>query len=390
MTIKTYPRELLRIFFALNSLLFSINVISQPVNQSFQIDGTLISPVYGTLYLTYYSSIRKKRIDDSCKIVRGKFAFRGMLSEPAVAFLSLTKEIPINSQTTTMFIEPGLMQLKLTTDPVKVKMISGPKTQFEYENLNAKKKILETTYKKTIAEFETAEDGKRKDEIEIELAPYYKATRQLDIDFFTTYPQSFVTGFLLQYYYRSISIDSLQAYYNAMGKILKESIYGDQLQDIIQRKSLRVSGKKAPDFTSITNSGQIISLSDFRGRYILLDFWAHWCVPCRKSSPKLIQLFNKYHLLGLEIIGVADDDFKTEEWTKAIESDKIGIWYNVLRGLQKNKGEEVDKTKSINDMYNVQVLPAKVLIDHSGIIIGRYEGTEADEKLEKKLSKIFE
>ncbi len=387
---KTYPRELLRIFFALNSLVFSINVISQPVGQSFQIDGTLISPVYGTIYFSYYSSIRKKRIDDSCKIVRGKFAFRGMLSEPAVAFLSLTKEIPINSQTTNMFIEPGLMKLKLTTDPVKVKMISGKKTQSEYENLNAKKKILETIYKKTIAEFETEEDGKRKDEIEIELAPYYKATRQLDIDFFTTHPQSFVTGFLLQYYYRSISIDSLQAYYNAMGEILKESIYGDQLQDIIQRKILRVSGKKAPDFTSLTNSRQIISLSDFKGRYVILDFWAHWCVPCRQSLPGLIQLFNKYHDKGLEIIGVADDDTSQDEWKQAIENDKVGIWYNVLRGLKKSALGDIDKTKSINDLYNVNLLPTKILIDQSGSIIGTYVGTEADEKLEKKLQKIFE
>lgn len=113
-------------------------------------------------------------------------------------------------------------------------------------------------------------------------------------------------------------------------------------------------------------------------------------MPCRQSSPDLIKLFNKYHDKGLEIIGVADDDTYQDEWKKAIENDKVGIWYNVLRGLEKNAAEEIDKTKSINDMYNVNLLPTKILIDQSGMIIGTYIGTEADEKLEKKLKKIFE
>lgn len=113
-------------------------------------------------------------------------------------------------------------------------------------------------------------------------------------------------------------------------------------------------------------------------------------MPCRKSSPDIIKLFNKYHDKGLEIIGVADDDFEQLEWRKAIENDKIGIWYNVLRGLKKNKLEEIDKTESLNDIYNVHALPTRILIDHSGMIIGTYEGTDADEKLQKKLSKLFE
>lgn len=194
----------------------------------------------------------------------------------------------------------------------------------------------------------------------------------------------------MQQYYRTLTADSLQLYYDAMGYILKESIYGDQLKDVIRRKKIRLPANRAADFSTVTNTNQTISLSDFKGRYVLLDFWAHWCVPCRKSSPDLIKLFNKYHDKGLEIIGVADDDFEQLEWRKAIENDKIGIWYNVLRGLKKNKLEEIDKTESLNDIYNVHALPTRILIDHSGMIIGTYEGTDADEKLQKKLSKLFE
>jgi len=63
-----------------------------------------------------------------------------------------------------------------------------------------------------------------------------------------------------------------------MGYILKESIYGDQLKDVIRRKKIRLPANRAGDFSTVINTNQTISLSDFKGRYVLLDFWAHWCV----------------------------------------------------------------------------------------------------------------
>lgn len=363
---------------------------SQQLVNQFQLAGTTLIKNKDVVYIGYYSNIKQKGINDSCKIMDGKFLFKGMISEPAIVFIRLSRDQIVDDETVIIFIEPSVMQIKLLSSPFTVELLSGSKTNLEYDSLQKKKNLLQEKYKKAIDEMKNRKDDENNDELGKKLEPYYDGLQQLDFAFFATHPQSFATGYLLQGYYATLDVDSLQSYYNAMGTILKESIYGDQLKDVIQRKKSRLPGHKAPDFSSVTNTNQIISLSDFNGRYIILDFWAHWCVPCRQTSPDLIKLFNKYHDKGLEIIGVADDDTEQGEWKKAIENDKVGIWYNVLRGLKKNTMEEIDKTKSINDMYNVHLLPTKILIDQSGMIIGTYEGTEADEKLEKKLSKIFE
>ena len=363
---------------------------SQQLINEFQLTGTTLIKNKDFVYISYYNNIKEKGINDSCKITDGKFSLKGMISQPAVAFITLSRNGVIDEQTATIFIEPSVLKIKILSNPFTVSVLSGSKTNLEYDSLQKNKIILEEKYKKIIIAFAEKKDNEDRDELEKKLEPYYEGLQQLDFAFFAAHPQSFATGFLLQQYHRTLTADSLQLYYNAMGKTLKESIYGDKLKDVIQRKKSRRSGSKAPDFSSVSNTNQIISLSNFTGQYLILDFWAHWCVPCRQSSPNLIKLFNKYHNKGLEIISVADDDFTQNEWKKAIENDKVGIWCNILRGLKKDTLGEIDKTNSINDIYNVSLLPTKILIDQLGMIIGTYVGTEADEKLEKKLQKIFE
>lgn len=378
------------IFFVVCFLFCFLSGKSQKLENEFQLTGTILIKNKDFVYISYYNNIKQKGINDSCKIMDGIFFLKGVISQPAVAFIRLDRTSRVDDQTAIIFIEPSVMKIKILSDPFKVDILSGSKTNLEYDSLQNKKNLLQIEYKKQLTEPAETTNDDNNDELQKRLEPYYYRLQQLDFAFFDEHPQSFATGFLLQQYYRTLTADSLQLYYDAMGYILKESIYGDQLKDVTRRKKTRLPGNRAPDFSTVTNTNQTISLSDFKGRYVLLDFWAHWCVPCRKSSPDLIKLFNKYHNKGLEIIGVADDDFKELEWRKAIENDKIGIWYNVLRGLKKNKLEEIDKTESLNDIYNVHALPTRILIDHSGMIIGTYEGTDADEKLQKKLSKLFE
>jgi thiol-disulfide isomerase/thioredoxin len=120
----------------------------------------------------------------------------------------------------------------------------------------------------------------------------------------------------------------------------------------------------------------------------LLDFWASWCVPCRKGNPHLIKLYNQYKEQGFEIIGISDDDSKVEAWHKAVEQDKIGIWKHVLRGMdieKKMKGQS--NPGDISEKYNISTLPTKILIDKNGKIIGRYGSEEED--LDKKLAELM-
>lgn len=89
----------------------------------------------------------------------------------------------------------------------------------------------------------------------------------------------------------------------------------------------------------------------------------------------------------MNIIGVSDDE-NINAWKTAVKKDKIGIWYNII-GLKKDKNGSIDKSEWISKKFGVQVLPTKILIDKSGMIIGRYTGTEEEPAFDKKLSEIF-
>jgi thiol-disulfide isomerase/thioredoxin len=139
-------------------------------------------------------------------------------------------------------------------------------------------------------------------------------------------------------------------------------------------------GSKAFAFAKKDINGQDLSLAEYNGKkYVLLDFWASWCVPCRKGNPHLLSLYSKYKDKGLEIIGIADDDSAQAAWKRAVEQDKIGVWKHVLRGL-KRTSTGYDRSEDTSEGYGIHSLPTKILIDKNGIIIGRYGGGgEGDE-----------
>lgn len=129
---------------------------------------------------------------------------------------------------------------------------------------------------------------------------------------------------------------------------------------ISSAKSIQV-GSLAPDFQQATSSGAMLRLSDFRGKYVLLDFWASWCGPCRKQHPELIQVYDQFKGKNFEIISVSLDA-ESEPWVKAIQKDKL-VWPQVsdLKGQQ----------NVIALKYGVQAIPANFLVDPDGKIIGK-------------------
>ncbi|WP_316838438.1 TlpA disulfide reductase family protein [Pedobacter gandavensis] len=130
------------------------------------------------------------------------------------------------------------------------------------------------------------------------------------------------------------------------------------------------------DFKQFTPDGKAVSLSDFKGKYLFVDFWASWCGPCRGENPNVLRAYNNYKQDGLEILGVSFDD-KKEAWLKAIEEDKMP-WtqISVLKGFQNDAAE----------LYHIQGIPASILINPEGKIIA-YDLRAED--LERKLQEIF-
>ncbi|WP_255578673.1 peroxiredoxin [Chitinophaga sp. sic0106] len=137
-------------------------------------------------------------------------------------------------------------------------------------------------------------------------------------------------------------------------------------------------GATAMNFTQADTKGNPVQLSDYKGKYVLVDFWASWCGPCRAENPNVLENFEKYHPKGLEILGVSLDNSK-DAWIKAIKDDGL-TWAHVsdLKGWK----NEVAKA------YNIRAVPSNFLIDKEGKIVAvNLRGDELTQKLEEIFGK---
>ncbi len=147
--------------------------------------------------------------------------------------------------------------------------------------------------------------------------------------------------------------------------------------DEVYSKRLLQPGNEAPDFTLTAPDGTSYSLSDFRGSYVVLDFWASWCPDCRKDIPEMKRLHGEYGK-NIRFISVSFDD-KKDSWTRCIETN--GMDWLHLSELKKWKTTEVSR------LYNIQWIPAMYIIDRQGRII---LSTVMIEKVAAKLKELHE
>ena len=133
---------------------------------------------------------------------------------------------------------------------------------------------------------------------------------------------------------------------------------------------------EAPDFTLPDPNGKMISLKSFRGKYVLVDFWASWCGPCRQENPTVVAAFNRFKDKNFTVLGVSLDDNKAK-WLKAIQDDKLA-WTHV---------SDLKQWESIVvSLYQFQGIPYNVLIDPDGkIIASELRGDD----LEKMLASVL-
>ena len=159
---------------------------------------------------------------------------------------------------------------------------------------------------------------------------------------------------------------------------LRNSYLGKQTEEKIKIVMKTQEGVDAADFSQPDKDGKMVKLSDYRGKYVLLDFWASWCAPCRRENPNLIKAYAKYKGKGFEILGVSLDKAADKaKWLKAIEDDKL-TWKQV--------GDMKGWDNAAGMLYEVKAIPMNFLIDPSGKIIAKYL---RGEELDKKLAELF-
>lgn len=167
---------------------------------------------------------------------------------------------------------------------------------------------------------------------------------------------------------KHISKEDALLIYNGFPDQIKKTFLAKTIRHFSTLPDAPDVGKRAIDFTQPTPDGKNVSLSDFRGKYVLLDFWGSGCYPCRVSNPKLVKLYNKYHPLGFEIVGISQDT-ERKEWIDAIKQDSLP-WVNVsdLKGWFNEPSL----------IYEINAIPTEVLINREGVIIEKSVGWDDD------------
>ncbi len=201
----------------------------------------------------------------------------------------------------------------------------------------------------------------------------YGALQKQVKDFLAQHPNSVVTAFGTA---TLIDPTSDFAFADSIATLLNKNIpnsrYTIQLNERLKPFRNTAIGQVAPDITLPTPDGGTKSLSSLRGKYVLVDFWASWCGPCRKENPNVVKMYNKYKDKGFEIFGVSLDQSK-DKWLKAIADDNLS-WSHVsdLQGWQSSAAQ----------LYNVNAIPQSVLIDPQGKIIAKgLRGEDLEQKL---------
>lgn len=394
---------LVSLFFFFLSLLQVGSVYAQNAVK-YKVIGKLRA-VDGSIVKLSYMDSKGKLIQDSVSMKRGKFSFDGKISGTVAAILHYSTP-NTSSAYSTLYLESGKIKVASTPEEDKgILSVSGTKTNNEYrvyrqeiKKVNVGSESLDNAYDSLNNQYiKDKKAGKSEEELQPlvnkledirkKFEPFQRKIREVSINFFVDYPQSYVTADNLKFYVGRLSLDSLSMFYDRLGEPLQKSIAGEYLADEIGKLKAGSPGSTAFVFNATDIEGKPLSLADFRGQYVLLDFWASWCIPCREGNPHLKMLYNKYKSKGFEIIGISDDDSEPDKWKLAVNKDGIAIWKHVLRGFKILPNHEYDSKNDISDSYGIHTLPTKVLIDKEGKIIGRYGSDE--EALDMKLAEIF-
>ncbi len=210
-------------------------------------------------------------------------------------------------------------------------------------------------------------------------------------EYMEKYPSTALTAMFLNQEKSRMPLDKLKEAYNKLDETAKQTSSAKEIATEIATLERVAPGNPAPEIAkNDLITGKPFSLSSLKGKVVLLDFWASWCVPCRKSNPHVKALYEKYRKKGFDVVYVADNDDRPENALKAIEEDGIKKYHHVLRGLKTLKDANgkmmgFDKSEDVSEKYAIHFLPTKYLIDRDGNIICKVD----DNTLDAKLKEIF-
>lgn len=362
---------------ALALFVLSIVSISCSNPEKYILKGSLDNSVDAYIYLSMRDKGEMRRVD-SCFIINGDFEFKeGSVEYPQLCNLNIEGK----RGSISFFIENSVIDFFGYADTLYKVEVEGSALNDEYmEYINQ----IEPYYKRNSVLYEDYRKAKEQgnhilaDELNNQREHLFDELGKLQLAYINSYPASWITPSVLRSIAYSMDDDELRGSLEALDKSLGISSEVKELQARLEAlRKVRI-GEVAPDFTQFTPEGESFTLSELHGyKYLLIDFWAGWCGPCRKANPTIKKAYNKYKEAGFEILGVSLDSNK-DEWLKAIKDDNLE-WEQVSD--LKHWGNEAAR------LYCISNIPNNFLIDENGLIIAK--GLKGEELLDS-LHKLFE
>ena len=289
---------------------------------------------------------------------KGKFNLFGKIADGDIYQLSFIGYPKVAD----VFLSPANLTVTGDVKALDNLVIAGSTAHADYQLYNKQFNPLKEKIGKLVNTINQSEAGKKRDSlIKVFEATKGKVLNQVDL-FVKTKPASPVTPFII-YVTSPISsdLDALEARYASLKGSNKESFYGREIEKMIASNKVGMEGTQALDFTQNDTANNPVALSSFKGKYVLVDFWASWCGPCRQENPAVVNAYNTYKNKNFTILGVSLDQNK-DRWVQAIHADNLA-WTHVsdLKYWQNAAAQ----------LYRINSIPANMLVDPNGKIIAR-------------------